>query len=139
MAMLDTGALMQLNLPLALAKFLGSSMDPNGFNAMQTTTGGLCSDCTVLASKIDVIFENGTRADVSTGVSILSTSETDLNGQKLTCVDIIGISPPRYCFQYSRSKTVSGYNVSWRILLLWKRYDRHSDGLLEQFCWHVHQ
>lgn len=66
--MLDAGALLRLDVPLALAKFLGSTMDPDGFNVMNTIKGDICQDCTVLAVKIDVVFENGTRADVSSGV-----------------------------------------------------------------------
>jgi hypothetical protein len=68
LGMLDTSAMLKLDFPLALARFLGSSMDPNGFNVMHTVDGGLCKDCTVLSVKMDVVFENGTRAEVSNGV-----------------------------------------------------------------------
>jgi hypothetical protein len=68
LGMLDANALLRLDVPLALAKFLGSTMDPDGFNVMNTVKGEICKDCTVLAVKIDVVFENGTRADVSSGV-----------------------------------------------------------------------
>jgi hypothetical protein len=30
--------------------------------------GGFCSNCTILAAKADVVFENGTRADIASGV-----------------------------------------------------------------------
>jgi hypothetical protein len=67
-SMFDTAPLMRGDIPLALAKFLGNSMDPDSFNVMHTVADGLCKDCTVLGTKMDVIFENGTRADVSSGV-----------------------------------------------------------------------
>jgi hypothetical protein len=68
LGMLDTSALMSFDFPLALARFLGGTMDPNGFNVMHTIDGGLCRNCTVLGVKMDVVFENGTRADISSGV-----------------------------------------------------------------------
>jgi hypothetical protein len=67
-SMLDNNALMKGDFPLALAKMLASSMDPDGFNVMHTVQGGLCNNCTVLGVKMDIVFENGTRADISTGV-----------------------------------------------------------------------
>jgi hypothetical protein len=67
-SMLDTSALLRGDIPLGLAKFLSSSMDPDSFNVMHTVADGLCKDCTVLGTKMDVVFENGTRADVSSGV-----------------------------------------------------------------------
>lgn len=55
-------------IPLAIADYLSKAMDPEGFNFMHQTREGMCKDCTVLAVKMDVVFENGTRADVSSGV-----------------------------------------------------------------------
>jgi len=43
-------------------------MDPDGFGILNTITGSICSDCTVLANQIDVVFEDGKRADLSSGV-----------------------------------------------------------------------
>jgi hypothetical protein len=43
-------------------------MDPDGFPFGKTLDGGLCTDCTMLAGKADVVFENGTRADIANGV-----------------------------------------------------------------------
>jgi hypothetical protein len=43
-------------------------MDPNGFPFGKQLDGGICTNCTVLAAKADVVFANGTRADVSSGV-----------------------------------------------------------------------
>jgi hypothetical protein len=53
---------------LALADFLSKSQDPSGYNVMNQVKDTICKDCTVLAVKMDVVFENGTRADVSRGV-----------------------------------------------------------------------
>jgi hypothetical protein len=47
---------------------IGLAMDPNGFPFTRTMDGGFCQDCTVLAAKIDIVFENGTRADIANGV-----------------------------------------------------------------------
>ncbi|KAF2669196.1 hypothetical protein BT63DRAFT_253692 [Microthyrium microscopicum] len=46
----------------------GGAMDPNGTPFNQPTTGGYCTDCTVLAAAMDIVFENGTRADIASGV-----------------------------------------------------------------------
>lgn len=35
---------------------------------MNTIQAGLCKECTVLAAKLDAVFENGTRADIKSGV-----------------------------------------------------------------------
>src|ERR1700753_2374530 len=45
------------------------SMDPIGKVITATLSNGFCQDCTVLAGKADLAFENGTRADISSGVS----------------------------------------------------------------------
>jgi hypothetical protein len=49
-------------------KASGIAMDPNGFPFSRIIDGGLCSDCTVLGAQVDVVFENGTRADIANGV-----------------------------------------------------------------------
>jgi len=42
------------------------AMDPNGFPFSRSMDGGrLCSDCNVLEAKIDIVFANGTRADIA--------------------------------------------------------------------------
>lgn len=46
----------------------GFAMDPDGFAFGRQLEGGFCTDCTILAGKVDVVFENGTRADVANGV-----------------------------------------------------------------------
>jgi hypothetical protein len=65
---IDYSALMSGNFPLVLAEFLSKPLDPTGLSVIHTAKEGLCKDCTVLAVKIDAVFENGTRADVSSGV-----------------------------------------------------------------------
>jgi hypothetical protein len=50
------------------AKMPGFTMDPNGTPVNQLLDGGFCTDCTILAGQVDVVFENGTRADIANGV-----------------------------------------------------------------------
>jgi hypothetical protein len=58
-------------------------MDPNGFSQMRVLKDGvMCSNCTVLAGKMDVVFENGTRADISGGVYLHHVITIDLTKQK---------------------------------------------------------
>jgi hypothetical protein len=47
---------------------LQNGMDPNGISYVRTVDGGICKDCTVLNTKADVVFPNGTRADISGGI-----------------------------------------------------------------------
>jgi len=60
--------------PSALSK----SMDPNGFSVMKMVTG-FCKDCTLLSGKSDVVFANGTRADISAGVYLHHVIVMDLS------------------------------------------------------------
>jgi len=54
-------------------------MDPNGFSTMRILSNdSFCQDCTVLAGKLDVIFENGTKADISGGVYLHHVITIDL-------------------------------------------------------------
>lgn len=68
MESMDTTAILRGDIATAIAKFVGTTMDPDGFNIMRLVEDGVCRDCTVLGVKLDVVFENGTRADVSSGV-----------------------------------------------------------------------
>jgi hypothetical protein len=43
-------------------------MDPDGFAFAKQLEGGFCTDCTLLGAKVDIVFENGTRADIANGV-----------------------------------------------------------------------
>jgi hypothetical protein len=54
----------------SLSSLLGSgiAMDPNVFPFSRTMYGGICSDCTVLGAKTDIVFEDETRADIINGV-----------------------------------------------------------------------
>jgi hypothetical protein len=45
------------------------SMDPMGHVISQLLHEGLPKDATVIAGKSDLTYEDGTRADISTGVS----------------------------------------------------------------------
>ena len=59
---------------------LSGAMDPNGFSIVKMIKkGALCNDCTVLAGKMTVVFENGTRADISGGVYLHHSIAIDLS------------------------------------------------------------
>lgn len=45
----------------------GGTMDPNGYSVVGSMSN-ICKGCTVLAGKVDVVFENGTRADLQSGI-----------------------------------------------------------------------
>jgi len=47
---------------------LGKPMDPNGFLISNMIDQGICTDCTVLAGKADITFEDGTPAGINNGV-----------------------------------------------------------------------
>jgi hypothetical protein len=58
-------------------------MDPNGFSTIKLLSqGAMCTDCTVLAGKLTVVFENGTRADIKSGVYLHHAITVDLNKQQ---------------------------------------------------------
>lgn len=53
----------------AIASMMVAPFDANGFSTIRSfSNDGLCSDCTVLSAKADLVYEDGKRADVSTGV-----------------------------------------------------------------------
>jgi hypothetical protein len=51
-----------------VADMLYGAMDPEGTQVSKTLVDGICRDCSILSSKIDAVFENGTRADLTSGV-----------------------------------------------------------------------
>ena len=75
-----------------LSVLLGQKpMDPNGFSQMRVLSdGALCTNCTVLAGKMDIIFENGTRADISGGVYLHHVITIDLNKKNIAWVSGCG-------------------------------------------------
>jgi hypothetical protein len=50
------------------AKVLNSPLDPAGYSVVHTYKEGVCSDCTILKSRTDVVLKDGKRADISEGV-----------------------------------------------------------------------
>jgi hypothetical protein len=61
-------ALLRGDLIYGVADMLNGAMDPEGFQVSKTIKEGICKDCSILSSKIDAVFENGTRADLTSGV-----------------------------------------------------------------------
>ena len=53
----------------------GMMMDPNGTPFNMFLNGGFCTDCTILAAQLDVVFDNGTRADIANGVYLHHVTE----------------------------------------------------------------
>jgi uncharacterized cupin superfamily protein len=43
-------------------------MDPNGFLLSKMVDGGICEDCTVLAGKAEITYEDGSPAGIDNGV-----------------------------------------------------------------------
>jgi hypothetical protein len=52
----------------AISAMLNIPLDREGNVIMRSLKGGFCSDCTVLAIKTDMVYEDGTRLDISNGV-----------------------------------------------------------------------
>jgi hypothetical protein len=70
-------------------------MDPNGFSQMRVLKDGvMCSNCTVLAGKMDIVFENGTRADISGGVYLHHVITIDLTKQRKAWLSGCSGAPP---------------------------------------------
>jgi len=55
-------------------------MDPNGFSTFRVMAkGAMCSDCTVLAGKMQIVYENGTAAKIADGVYLHHAITIDLS------------------------------------------------------------
>jgi hypothetical protein len=70
---LDPWPLLKGDITLAIAEYLASSQDPEGYNLVHTIKDGLCKECTVLATKVDAVHENGTRT--STPITVYSSCQ----------------------------------------------------------------
>lgn len=86
--MLDKSQLIRGGISLAIADFLSKTMDPEGFNTMHQTKNGICQDCTILSSKIDVVWPNGTRADLLSGVYLHHVIALNLRKGKMRDADL---------------------------------------------------
>jgi hypothetical protein len=62
-----------------LKAIINAPQDPNGWTAHRTwKASDLCLDCSVLSVKSDIVYENGTRADISTGIYLHHTASLNL-------------------------------------------------------------
>jgi hypothetical protein len=62
-----------------LREIIDAPQDPSGWTSHRTFKGSdLCRDCTVLSVKSDLVFENGTRADISHGVYLHHTASLNM-------------------------------------------------------------
>jgi hypothetical protein len=104
---LDIWPVLRGDIPLAIAQFLGNSLDPEGFNVMGTVHDGLCHDCTVLTAKMDAVFENGTRADVSSGVYLHHIVTMNM-GERKMAADLINTWMP-FCSGSDIGLTAASY------------------------------
>jgi hypothetical protein len=69
-------------------------MDPNGIDVLRRIMGGFCKNCTVIAGKITIVFENGTRADITQGVSKISNMIYKNISNKIALL-FLGLPSPR--------------------------------------------
>jgi hypothetical protein len=60
------------------AKILNSPIDPAGYSAARTYKEGVCSNCTILKSRTDVVLKDGKRADISEGVYLHHVNNLNL-------------------------------------------------------------
>jgi hypothetical protein len=62
-----------------LKEIVTASQDPHGWTSHRSFKGSeLCQDCTVLSVKSDIVYENGTRADISRGLYLHHTASLNL-------------------------------------------------------------
>lgn len=53
----------------AMKSMINATMDPNGLSVVSTYKANeICDDCSIIAAKTDLVYEDGKRADPSTGV-----------------------------------------------------------------------
>jgi hypothetical protein len=73
-------------------------MDPNGYGFIRRLSSGICKNCTVLAGRTSVTFENGTEAGVANGVYIHHAFTMDVTKPVPTfitnCGDVAGAISP---------------------------------------------
>jgi hypothetical protein len=68
------------NMTNALKDVLQTGQDPNGWTTHRTFKGSeVCQNCTVLSARSDVVFENGTRADISHGIYLHHVASLNLS------------------------------------------------------------
>jgi hypothetical protein len=79
----DMAAMLSGDFALALAEQLTASLDPEGLSVIHTVKEGFCKECSVLAVKMDAVFENGTRADVSSGVYLHHIFSANIGERKM--------------------------------------------------------
>jgi hypothetical protein len=62
-----------------LKEIMKATQDPNGWSLQRTFKAkDLCQGCTVISTKADVVFENGTRADISKGIYLHHTATINM-------------------------------------------------------------
>jgi hypothetical protein len=62
-----------------LKEIINAPQDPNGWTSHRTFKASeLCHGCTVLSVKSDIVYENGTRADISRGLYLHHTASLNL-------------------------------------------------------------
>jgi hypothetical protein len=62
-----------------LKEIVNAPQDPNGWTSHRTwRASDLCQDCSVLSVKSDIVYENGTRADISRGIYLHHTASLNM-------------------------------------------------------------
>jgi hypothetical protein len=63
----------------ALREIVRAPQDPNGWTSHRTFKGSeICQSCTILSVKSDMVFEDGTRADISKGLYLHHTASLNM-------------------------------------------------------------
>jgi hypothetical protein len=129
---LDPWSIIKGDMPLAIARFLASSLDPEGVNAMHTVEEDSCEDCIVLAAKMDAVFENRTRADVSSGVYLHHIFTMNI-AERLTAPNIMASWVPFCAGSKLRNEMVSALQTVQGFFRVKTRMDIFGFSAVDEF------
>ena|ERR1700712_1672351 len=90
----------------AMAAVIDTTLDPSGINIVRTFKEGVCSDCTILAAKTDIVFADGKRADVSEGVYLHHLTNMNLGSKDVAAW--LNLCP-------TSQTTILGYDITQNI------------------------
>jgi hypothetical protein len=68
----------------AIGTMMNAGLDKEGSVFMNSLQGGFCSNCTILAIKTDLVYEDGTRMDISNGVYLHHAVSTNMGWRQMT-------------------------------------------------------
>jgi hypothetical protein len=99
----------------AMSTMINVPLDREGNIIMRTLNDGFCKNCTVLAVKTDLVYEDGTRVDISNGVYVHHAVSFDLawremvnwinlcpiENQMLKDIELLSYLPPSFKTPFS--------------------------------------